>query len=110
MATYGVNHISQCPEIFKRQQQSRFRFHAHKLPSGVELQIQGYEGFCYNQLLDSTYSELELLRGYFIRDSLSIWYDYEGKRRRYYPDIFLPTERKLIEVKSWYTDGRTMLK
>jgi len=30
-------------------------------------------------------------------------YTFEGKHRRYYPDIFIPSENLIIEVKSLYT-------
>ena len=32
-----------------------------------------------------------------------IWYEFEGKNRRYYPDIFIPSQNKLIEVKSSFS-------
>jgi hypothetical protein len=33
----------------------------------------------------------------------SIWYYFGGKRRRYYPDVFLPSSARIIEVKSQWT-------
>jgi len=30
-------------------------------------------------------------------------YEFEGKTRRYYPDIYIISENKIIEVKSKYT-------
>ena len=30
-------------------------------------------------------------------------YDFEGKMRRYYPDLYVPSQNKFIEVKSTYT-------
>ena len=32
-----------------------------------------------------------------------IWYDLNGKHHRYFPDIYIKTENKIIEVKSVYT-------
>lgn len=32
-----------------------------------------------------------------------LWYNYESKNRRYYADIFIPKENKIIEVKSKWT-------
>jgi len=44
-----------------------------------------------------SYEEIEKITG-------TIWYrDSENKRRKYYPDIFLKSENKIIEVKSEYT-------
>lgn len=34
---------------------------------------------------------------------LMICLDFEGKKRRYYPDIFIPHQNRIIEVKSKYT-------
>jgi hypothetical protein len=31
------------------------------------------------------------------------WYEYDGSKHRYYPDICILSERKIIEVKSNYT-------
>jgi hypothetical protein len=30
-------------------------------------------------------------------------YEFEGKTRRYYPDLYVPSKNKIIEVKSTYT-------
>ena len=30
-------------------------------------------------------------------------YDYKGAQYRYYPDIYIPSQKKIIEVKSPYT-------
>lgn len=31
-----------------------------------------------------------------------IWYEYQNKLHRYYPDIYIPEENLIIEVKSEY--------
>jgi hypothetical protein len=33
----------------------------------------------------------------------SVWYNIDAQQHRYYPDIYIPAERRLIEVKSMYT-------
>lgn len=40
---------------------------------------------------------------------MAVWYTFEGKRRRYYPDLYLPFSNRIIEIKSTYTwnQGKT---
>ena len=33
----------------------------------------------------------------------AIWYEMDNIKHRYYPDIFIPCENRIIEVKSTYT-------
>lgn len=95
---YGVEFISQVPEIHEKQQ--KYKWKEYKLPSGRNIKLQGYE----NKALD-------VLLGQFNEDEIIIsraqmpelWYNYESKNRRYYADIFIPKENKIIEVKSKWT-------
>jgi len=32
-----------------------------------------------------------------------IWYEFEGQKRRYYPDVYIPHQNRIIEVKSKFT-------
>lgn len=75
-------------------------------PSGRIEKIQGYEGFALNDLLDEGYKEDDIIVSNKEIESYTgtIWYlDSERKKRKYYPDIYLITENKIIEVKSEYT-------
>lgn len=66
--------------------------------SGAMILIQGYEGMALD-LLYEKYKESDIV---VCGRSHSFLYNFNG-RKRYYPDIFLPTEDKYIEVKSEYT-------
>jgi hypothetical protein len=35
-------------------------------------------------------------------------YEYNGKQHRYYPDIYIPSQKRIVEVKSTYTYTRQM--
>lgn len=96
-AKYGC-HISQVPEIQKRQQ--KFRTKKYTLPSGRQVNIQGYEDRALNELL-KIYDEADLKIGSF--ETPRIYYEYEGQIKIYFPDIFIVSENKLIEVKSPWT-------
>lgn len=37
-----------------------------------------------------------------------VMYIYNNKTRRYYPDIYIPSQNKIIEVKSDYTYNKTL--
>jgi len=53
-----------------------------------ELENNGYK---FNDVLTNT------------KDMPEIRYMFEGKEHRYYPDFYIPSENKIIEVKSEYT-------
>lgn len=94
---YGC-HISQVPEIQKRQQ--KFRTRKYTLPSGKQVNIQGYENRALDELLQY-YSENDLKIGSF--ETPKIKYEYNGQIKVYFPDIYIISENKIIEVKSPWT-------
>jgi len=101
---YGANHPMQNAEYFEKIAYCEFTFKNYKLPSGRVVKVQGYEPNALDILL-KVYDESDLV----IKDSNiskhigSIMYEFEGKTRRYYPDIYIISEHKIIEVKSKYT-------
>jgi hypothetical protein len=70
------------------------------MPSGTIRKVQGYEGFALKELV-KVYPEEDIKT--YRRDIPSIPYYDDGKKRVYHPDIWLPNENKLIEVKSLQT-------
>jgi len=103
---YGVPHVSQCKEIFERQQLSGFRRKPFIFPDSNEIiQVQGYEPFCLNDLLQNEHiTENDLLDGY--ENMPTIKYSSDDKIHCYYPDIYIPSKNLIIEVKSIYTYER----
>ena len=77
------------------------RWKDYTLPSGKIAKCQGYESFCFDDLLyKEGYSEEEILNE---RDDMpKILYDFEDKEHRYFPDFYIPKENRIIEVKSTY--------
>lgn len=96
---YGFPFAMQNVEIFKRALSSSFRTKKFIFPSGKEVNIMGFESQAITYLLQS-YDEKEIE----VDKVPSIQYiDSDNKSRVYHPDIFLPEEKCLIEVKSCYT-------
>lgn len=96
---YGVEHQAQNAEVHEQQQ--KFRSYKFTLDTGYEITYQGYENVAIKKLLE-TYNETEVV----IRrkDIPLFWYLGEDeKQHRYFPDIFIPSENLIIEVKSTRT-------
>jgi hypothetical protein len=104
MEKYGVEHPMQNTEIFEKQQKSSFLNKKYILPSGSEINVQGYEPFALNILLKK-YNESEIITSAKQINNLigKSYYTLNRKKHIYYPDIYIPKENKIIEVKSNYT-------
>jgi len=99
---FGVEHPMQNSEIFEKHQKSSFEYKTYNYPSGVKTLYQGYENFCLDDLIyKENISENDICNE--PGKVPEIWYEYEGKSRRYYPDIYISSENRIIEVKSFYT-------
>lgn len=102
LKNWGTEHPMQHPEVFQRAMASSLSYKSYIFPSGKEGHIQGYENFCLDDLFQKeNYQEEDVTN-----DSSKIpeiWYFYENKHKRYYPDIFIRSENRLVEVKSEYT-------
>ena len=99
---YGVENPMQVPEFFSKQQKSAFAYKEYKFPSGKIVLYQGYEHFCLDDLLEEGYDENDIINS--VKEVPTISYVFNDTNRVYFPDIFIPKENKLIEIKS----SRTM--
>jgi hypothetical protein len=97
---YGTEIAAQSPEIQEKTQKNAKKFKEYKMPSGAIRKVQGYEPFALNELL-KTYTEEQIKTER--KEVPHIQYEVDGKKRIYFPDIFLPHENKIIEVKSTWT-------
>ena len=104
---FGVEFAIQNPEVFKRQQEATFQHHEYTLPSGKIIQYQGYEYFCLNELFEKEgIKEEDIITPHYQYEKLPevyYWDDETDTKRRYYPDFYIPSLNKIIEVKSRYT-------
>lgn len=101
MQRYGCRNHMQNPEVFERYMQKAYKTKEYMFTDGTKVEVQGYEPWAL-QLLE--------FAGYCSNDIVvqkqqvpSIWYDINGKKKRYYCDLYIPEERIVVEVKSTYT-------
>lgn len=105
---FGVENTFLLPESVKKSRQGNALGRDYILPSGRIVHVRGYEDEVLAALLQ-TYNESDLK----IHNSLEEYqlpiFSYIDHRRHhlnYYPDIYIPKENKIIEVKSrWWWDG-----
>ena len=108
MERFGVENAFLRPEIKSKSAKSNSLGREFTMPSGKIIGIRGHEDIVISELL-KTYSEDELA----LDDTRSKYnlpvFKYTDKSRnslRYYPDIYIQKENKIIEVKSrWWWDG-----
>jgi hypothetical protein len=86
--------------ISEEKNLASYRWKDYFTPSGELRRIQGYEGKALDILL-KLYPESDVKTS--IVDMPKITYEYKKVTSRYYPDIYIPSENKVIEVKSTYT-------
>ena len=97
---YGVEYPNQNIEVMERTQINSKKYKKYTFPSGVVKNVQGYEPFALDELL-ILYNEEEVKTDR--KDVPRIEYIVGGKKKYYFPDIWIPHENKLIEVKSLWT-------
>ena len=102
---YGVEYAIQYPEICEKNSTPRNK--KYILPSGKEVNIQGYENFALDILLQE-FTEDEILNSR--TDMPVITYKQKNINRRYFPDIYIPKINKIIEVKSTWTYKKFLIK
>jgi len=98
---YGVTNPSHSKELIEKITKGQYRTKEYTFPSGRLAIVQGYENRAIDQLLE-TYDEDDI-----VTDTMQIpripYTDNTGKNRYYFPDIFIPKDNLIIEVKSAYT-------
>jgi hypothetical protein len=101
---HGETWISRVNEINIRQQKGGYSWKEFEFPSGKVVRVQGYEPLVLLDLL-TRYDEEDIIVG--LQNIVEIVgffeYEYEEKTRKYYPDIYIKSENRIIEVKSIYT-------
>jgi hypothetical protein len=102
---YGTSNLMHVPEIFEKKSRGKFQRKECTMPSGEKRTYQGYENVALLQLV-KTYKEEQILNK--IVEMPDIRYEFNSKKCRYYPDIYIPDEKKIIEVKSEYTYKMTL--
>ena len=101
---YGKEWVSKVDSINAKQQSGGYSYYDFEFPSGRVVRVQGYEPKVLTKLIID-YSEDDIVVGVQnIIDEIGFFhYDYENETHRYYPDIYIKSENRVIEVKSTYT-------
>ena len=97
---YGVEHPLQNNEIAECAQKNAKKYKSFEMPSGAVRKVQGYEPFAL-KILIKIYEEEQIKTDR--KDVPRVHYEVDGKNKYHFPDIFIPHENKLIEVKSTWT-------
>lgn len=97
---YGTLYPMQNSIISERSQNNMKKFKEYIMPSGKILKVQGFEPFALNNLL-KTYNENDIYTNR--TDMPEIWYYMNSSYKRYFPDIYIPKDNLIIEVKSIWT-------
>lgn len=101
MEKYGVANVSQVPEVHDKIMKSVRRRKEYTMPSGRRVVLQGYEPFALDMLLEQ-YAE-ELIAVDTDQKPRIEYTASDGITHYYFPDIFIPSENLIIEVKSKWT-------
>jgi hypothetical protein len=96
------------PKKPRRSKKGKYKYKFFKFPSGRIVDIQGYEHHALQDLLTSGIDEKDIIVGMDLIPIIR--YEYRGRSRKYYPDIFIISQHLLIEVKSAFTLNRNILK
>lgn len=100
---HGVENYLMHPDMLSKSAKGNATPKFFTWPSGNTIQVRGYEPKALKEL-SNLYSEEEIKMG-FLEGSQVPKIPYissAGVSRRYYPDIFIPHENRIIEVKSWW--------
>lgn len=99
---YGCQYPMQNAQVFENNKNSNFKSKVFEFSSGRIEKVQGYEPHAIDILLKEGYSEEDIV----VNVAEMPRFQYTGlddKLHKYYPDIYLKSENKIIEVKSEYT-------
>lgn len=102
LCKYGVRNPNQSPVIQAKAQKTGLRYKTYITSNGDTRKVQGYEP----QALDKLFKEHGMTESDVITDRGAvprITYTSNNKSRYYFPDIYIPSQNKLIEVKSTWT-------
>lgn len=97
---YGVENSSQDIAIYDKTMRRLYRTKDYTFPSGKLVRVQGYEPFAIDYLLQF-YNESAINIETFIKPRIT--YLIELKKHYYFPDIYIPKDNLIVEVKSIYT-------
>jgi len=97
---HGVENPMQLEQHFHKQQENAKKLKTATV-NGKDIKYQGFELLAINQLLEEGYLIEDIKNGK--GEVPNFIYHFDGRNRRYYPDIYIPKDNRIIEVKSKWT-------
>ena len=96
---YG-GHPNQNKQIQEKSEANSYHYKVYMMPSGNLVKYQGYENLAIDELVN-LYEEEDICIG---RSNIpTITYYINDTKHVYFPDFFIKSENKIIEVKSEWT-------
>jgi hypothetical protein len=98
---YGVEHYLQDPSNYEKVVKTMYASKEYIWKTGEVSLVQGNEPIVLRELEEKGYTYDMVCTG--ATEMPQLWYEFENSTHRYFPDIYIPTENLLIEVKSPWT-------
>ena len=106
---YGVENTLLLPENCRKTAKGNASIKPYIMPSGIIVGIRGVENFALDIILASHRETDIVIHNAYESSAQYVTFEYTNENRRrakYYPDILIKSENKIIEVKSqWWYDG-----
>jgi hypothetical protein len=92
-------------EVSELASKNAYKVKPYTFPCGDIRMVQGYEPFALDELVRKGYSAEDVITS---RTNVpEVWWTaVDGSRHRYFVDIFIPKENRMIEVKSEFTAAK----
>lgn len=104
---YGCENPMQNLKIFNRSNNNAKKWKIYKFNNGKEIKVQGYEPLALS-LLENKYEikQIDIITQF----DNQIYYTFIKKYHKYFPDIYIKSLNKIIEVKSDYVYKKELQK
>lgn len=108
LKNYGVRYWIQDSENVDKLLKSRKNTYKKYTFNNKEICLQGYENYALFEIFMKKYDIDDIFISKKDIENIigKIYYEYENKKHRYYPDFYIKSENKIYEIKSDYTYKR----
>jgi len=102
---YGIKYWIQDSENLDKLIKNKKTTYKKYLFNNIEIYLQGYEDYVLFEFLLKKYNidDICISNSNIEKYTGQIYYEFEGKNHKYYPDFYIISENKIYEVKSEYT-------